>query len=200
MFCPNCGAQSEAGAAFCNHCGASLSAAPKVKAPNTAKRNKLLLFGGIGVVAVAAIVVVIVLLVTGGKGYGSPEEAAENFVMAERTADAKLFVDCLPDLIVDQYARTYGIPSGSRSELIQKLEEIVDESDKHTCMILNSVVNNDPEYHLNFRYWAMEHFSSKGVIVEDLCFVDIIALVDDKVQEYSPACVKINGRWFAFGQ
>ena len=84
MFCGNCGANNQDGAAFCAGCGAALvSNAQPVDAqpeyaseyvPAAPKKNFIPLIAGIA--AVAAVVILLVCLLGGGHGFSEPEDAA----------------------------------------------------------------------------------------------------------------------------
>ena len=196
MFCPNCGAPLAEGTVFCSNCGTA-TGAQQAKVPNAAKKNKLILIGAIGVVAVIAIVVVIVLLVSGGKGFSSPEEAAKNLIIAEKTADPELLLDCYPDVMIDRMTQRFGVTSGSRSELLKKLKDNIDESDRHTCVIVSTEVVNDLAELMDAQEDYGYFFTSAGVKVDEYRLVAVNALVDTKSRSYTVICVKIDGRWYA---
>ena len=89
MFCPNCGAQIQDGAAFCAACGTNLSAgtgAPVQQYP-APRRVKTSLIVGI-CIAVAAVVVAIVLCVTligSGGAKGTLETVSYTHLRAHET-------------------------------------------------------------------------------------------------------------------
>lgn len=74
IFCPNCGEQTSTEFAFCQHCGTSITEKPAADQPVAAPAEKkkfspkVILFSGIGVVAIAVLIAVISLFSGGGSG------------------------------------------------------------------------------------------------------------------------------------
>ena len=100
-FCSNCGSPLPEGAKFCPGCGAACEAqqpAPAAPEPPRPPRRKSRLLPGILLGAAAVAVVCAVLVLTGalsfggagtveGRGFSSPEAAAESYLEALRRGD-----------------------------------------------------------------------------------------------------------------
>ena len=102
-FCPHCGSPLPEGAKFCPGCGAAREVqqpAPAAPEPPRPPRRKSRLLPGILLGAAAVTVVCAVLLLTGalsfggadtveGRGFSSPEAAAESYLEALRRGDGR---------------------------------------------------------------------------------------------------------------
>lgn len=133
MFCGNCGAKNENGAAFCHQCGAALTpaaqSAPGVPAgagagtvaakPGMSNTKK----GIIAVIAAAVVVVLVFFLIFGGN---SPEDTVNGFFDACFDGDAEALLDLLPPDMIDTVLEDsdYGY-DGDRDALIDDLESEV---------------------------------------------------------------------------
>lgn len=146
MFCRNCGAQNQDGAAFCHSCGASLSdeAQPGGGSKVLAQKKPNLTLIGIAAVAVVAVILVI-FAITRLFGGNSPEKAATKFVNSVFKGDGKAIVSMLPDEVVETIVENRDMTKKEMiSDLNDSLESSIKSMDRRydkwsvTCKVLDS--------------------------------------------------------------
>ena len=80
----------------------------------------------LGVAIVAAIIVILLVFGSCGGGASSPEDAAENFVIARLEGDVDAYIDCLPPQIAENLEDAYDKYEKDKMDEIR--EEAKDEA------------------------------------------------------------------------
>lgn len=83
IFCPNCGEQTSTEFPYCQKCGAALQEVPEEKKDGSPLKNllknKAVLFGGVGVIAVLVIILIVSLVGRGGGGGSKNSSSKANY-------------------------------------------------------------------------------------------------------------------------
>lgn len=203
MYCKNCGKELMSGVNFCAECGAAVEEQRVETERNQTifKFDKKLLVLLLAGVVFIAIVVGAFALFSGSEGFSKPEEAAENYVLGYFSGDAEMLLESVPDFLVRNAARSYGVSEENVDKLIEVMESRLDPSDIHDCVIWKSSISaNDDDlsdYIESLHEGDYETTYEELSKIEDYQMVEVYCLVDGEEEEYIVFCVKYNGRWYA---
>ena len=161
-----------------------------------------MIFGGIGVIVIIALILVFTLV--GGKGFSSPESAAEAFVTASVEVNAEDYLDCLPDFCVCKLAKDYDLNiNASRDEVAEAMMEDVNRPDFddfriESVRVVDYASDSFYERISNrsgaFRYITNEESASIGEIVK----VKVAFYADGRTHTENLYCIEMDGRWFVY--
>ncbi len=123
MYCGNCGTKNDDTAAFCQACGAPLTAAPKVDPAGTTAMAQRQSYRKTGIIAVVAAVVVIALvgwLLFGGRGY---KATVEQFLDASMDGDVQGVMKLIPNDVIESAMESQGLDKADMEEFVDQAED-----------------------------------------------------------------------------
>lgn len=223
MFCNKCGAPIEDGSLFCGECGAPVRSSvvfappageyspaplPDDAARKRKLRNRIFLFGGIGlgVLALAAVLLIILL------GARTPEDVARAYVDERLNTFTKgADVNRILELSYPESVIQYRIEESGYETRREFLSQLQRNSDRNTQHFKEE--SGDPDLHFTTEVVAsrsvsksqlrelMENALDDGFIITDArhVSVSVVIFVNGK---YRPATVNVtayqaNGKWYA---
>ena len=193
MFCPNCGAQIQDGAAFCAACGTNLSAgtgAPVQQYPAPRRVKKSLIIGiCVAVVAVVVAIILCVTLIGSGGAKGTLEKYLDGMTSfdgeaiykyaSERVHGYDSLEDCVEE--AEEQKKTFeafGVEMKISYEIVDEKEVSVDD-------ISSSIISYVEE--------------EKGGEVTEAAVFDVVvtasysSITND--DEMTLTLLKVNGEW-----
>lgn len=170
-------------------CNTESETAPK------SKKKKLIIISVLLLVAIIAAAVAFFVF----SEENSPQAVAEKYLTAEAEYDAESMTECFPDFLIGLFAEEMGI-SNDRDVFEQKIQQSFDAVGENVTVqefkVLSCEIDEDYYTEEEKKTFIENGKKEYGVVIEDVCMVNVSLSYSGEKPEVTVTTVKIDGEWY----